>query len=193
MIRFFGTKTSPYVRRVRLVAHELDLSHELVDISVPGGTEVLRSVTPIWKIPVAEIDGTVVLDSHVISEQLLARYGAGRLRPLAIDDVPQRNLLSVIDGAQDALISIFLAKRDNLDPQTPFLVKQRDRAASALAWVDDRVGPVTEVVGLPDIALASLLTWAQFRELYPVDQHPRLTAWLAQIEARPSFTATRPQ
>lgn len=70
-IRLYGSFTSPYVRRVRIVAAELGYSYELLETASPEGQARLRERTPIWKVPAAEIDGQLVFDSHTITELLL--------------------------------------------------------------------------------------------------------------------------
>ena len=46
-MRLYGTLTSPYVRRVRIVATEIGVPCELV---APDAA-LLHAVTPIWKVP----------------------------------------------------------------------------------------------------------------------------------------------
>jgi glutathione S-transferase len=192
-IRLFGTLTSPYVRRVRIVAHELAIPCELVDTSTPTGTRELLASSPIWKVPAANIDGELVFDSHVITELLLVRHDPNeRLRPLPVDDLAQRNMITVIDGALDALINVLYLTRDGVDAQVPYVRKQKERAASAMEWIEQRLEPVGERLGLPEIALATALGWMRFRAMYPIEQHAVLVRWFEDIDARPSFAATRP-
>jgi glutathione S-transferase len=140
MIRIFGSFTSPYVRRVRIVCEELGLPFDQVDSTPPEGQAELRKRNPIWKVPAAEVDGQLVLDSHVITELLLDRYGGGKLAPLPFDDLEARNAITVIDGALDALINTFYLEKEGVTfEQAPYLKKQRERAANALSWLDQNV------------------------------------------------------
>ncbi len=211
LIRLFGTGTSPYVRRVLVVAHELGLANELelVDTATDAGQTLLRERSPIWKIPAAEIAGTLVFDSHVITELLLVRHGADKLAPLALDDIAARNAISVIDGALDGLINCLYLARDGLtSEQSPYLAKQHERAAAALAWLEAQVfagapwltsqhpDPRERRLGLPEIALATTLGWMRFRAMGPFgsrDRYPTLLAWFEQIDTRDSFARTRPR
>jgi glutathione S-transferase len=197
MIRLFGSYTSPYVRRVRIVADELGLPLELIDTVPPEGQAELRKRSPIWKVPVAEIDGQLVFDSHVITELLLERYGRGKLAPLSVDDVEARNAMSVIDGALDALINAFYLGKEGVTPeQAPYLKKQSERAAASLAWLEQNVHEpfVTsrKQLGLPEIALGSALGWMRFRNVYDIEQHQRLMRCFEELERRPSFDSTQP-
>jgi glutathione S-transferase len=197
MIRIYGSNTSPYVRRVRVVADELGLPFELIDSVPPEGQAELRKRNPIWKVPAAEIDGQLVLDSHVITELLLERYGQGKLAPLAVDDIESRNAISVIDGALDALINAFYLGKEGVTPeQAPYLKKQGERAANALGWLEQNVHEpfVTskKQLGLPEIALGSALGWMRFRNVYDIEQHQRLMRCFEMLENRSSFAHTQP-
>lgn len=139
VLRIYGTQTSPYVRRVRVVAHELGLAHELIDTSTEDGQAALRALTPIWKVPVVELDGVPVFDSTVINEKLLRLHGPGPLAYFDPHDVILRNAITVIDGALDSLINCFYLAKDEVTAETAtYLQKQQDRAESAIKWLDGR-------------------------------------------------------
>lgn len=199
MIRLYGTQTSPYVRRVRVVARELGLAYELVDTFGEAGQAELRERSPIWKVPAAELAGELVYDSHLITELLLARHGAGKLVGLPLDDVAARNTIAVIDGALDALINCFYLARDGVGPaSSAYVAKQHERAAASLAWLDARVadeGWLTpqRALGLPEIALVTALGWMRFRQTAPLERWPRLMAGFERLDARESFASTRPR
>ena len=197
MIRLYGSITSPYVRRVRVVADELRLPFELIDSVPDSGQAELRARNPIWKVPAAEIDGQLVFDSHVITELLLERYGRGKLAPLPVDDIEARNAISVIDGALDALINAFYLGKEGVTPeQAPYLKKQRDRASNALSWLEANVYEpfVTSrrQLGLPEIALGSALGWMRFRNTYDIETHQRLMRCFETLEKRASFVHSQP-
>lgn len=198
MIRVYGTPTSPYVRRVRVVAHELDLACELVDTASEAGQAELRRRSPIWKIPIAEIAGEVVFDSQNITRVLIQRFGDERRSPLAEDDLASWNVVAVIDGALDSLINAFYLARDGVEQAASgYVRKQHGRAAAALRWLEDHPEgahlQVSERLALPALALGTALAWIRFRSMAPVDDYPRLARAAAALEARPSFAATRIQ
>jgi glutathione S-transferase len=197
MIRLYGTITSPYVRRVRIVAAELGLECELLESASDAGQARLREVTPIWKVPVAELDGQHLFDSHTITELLLARAPGGALAPFALSDFAARNVVAVADGALDALINAFYFAREGITPdKAPYLKKQHARAESSLRWLDAHAnGPwltSTKKLGMPEIAVGTALAWMRFRDVYPIARHPRLLEVLDALEERPSFANTQP-
>lgn len=193
MIRLFGTTTSPFVRRVRVVAAELGVACELVDTAKDEGQAELRERSPIWKVPTAEIGGRLVYDSHAITELLMAEHGPGPLVPFDPRDVAARNAIAVIDGALESLINVMYLSRDGVAPeQSSYLVKQRDRAAAAFAWLESRCDALGAGLGLVEIALVTTIGWVRFRQTYPIDQHAGLVRCFEHFDARPSFAATRP-
>jgi glutathione S-transferase len=197
-MKLYGTTTSPYVRRVRIVAAEVGTPFELHRTASPEGQKQLREVTPIWKVPVAEIDGKVIFDSHVIIEYLLRTRGSGPLRSAGGERwVREQNLITAVDGAHDAAVNLFQYERDGFDLSgCVFAAKQRDRVKAILAWLERELRGVwlTEEprLGLSEIALVTLLDWLVFRNRYPVDSHPGLVAFRAAHADRPTFSTTFP-
>jgi glutathione S-transferase len=196
-IELFGTLTSPYVRRVRAVAAELSLPVELVDTFTDHGQARMRALNPLWKVPTAVVEGEVVFDSRVIVDHLVRRHGAGKLAPIDAEDLAAHNVVSVIDGALDALINVFYLTRDGLSPaEGSYLAKQSHRVAAAMEWLEAKVDDVwitrTHVFGVPEIALCTALGWMRFRETYPVERHPGLMRCLTHHDERPSLATTRP-
>jgi glutathione S-transferase len=196
----YGTSTSPFVRRVRVVAAELDLPCTMVDTATAEGQQKLRAVSPLWKVPTAVIDDVAYWDSHTIIDLLLSRHGSGGLRPKAAPGERgwgrEQNLIVAADGALDAAINVFYLDREGVDIRTPYLVKQRERVASALGWLERELHGAyftdDRRFGLAELSLYTALGWMQFRKRYPVDSHPGLTAFCAAHADRPSLAATVP-
>lgn len=196
-MQLYGTTTSPFVRRVRIVAAEVGEPVDLIDTHTPEGEAALRATSPIWKVPVAVIDGDTVFDSGVISELLIARRGWGALRSSAADPIADRNARTVADGALDAAINWFyLVRRDGGDTSLPYLRKQRDRVDAALEWLADRVlGNAFDPaggLGLTEISVVTALDWMAFRDVWPAGRHPVLGPLVGAWSLRPSFASTHP-
>jgi glutathione S-transferase len=194
VLRLYGTTTSPYVRRVRIVAAELGVAAQLVDTNTAEGQAQLRDASPVWKVPTAvfEGDGRTVLDSHAITEVLMQRHGPGPLHAFDPRDIAARNTIAIVDGALDALINALYLRRDGIEG-TPYLAKQAERAAACMRWLDERVdGLFGEALSLQEIATITAIDWMRFREMYPVVDHPRLLARLQRWRDRPSVAGTMP-
>jgi glutathione S-transferase len=196
-MKLYGTLTSPYVRRVRIVAAELGEPFAFVDTTTDEGQAALRAATPLWKVPTAELEGTVVFDSHAIVDRLVELRGAGPLR--AVDPATrwrERNLETAIDGALDAAINAFYLRRDGADPaKLPYLAKQLARVGSAMGFVARELAAgwlPRGALGRTEIALVTTIDWMRFRVAYDVDAHPELVAFRAALEGRPSLVSTMP-
>lgn len=196
-MRLFGTLTSPYVRRVRVIGHELGLTLEFVDTTTPEGKATLTRLSPLQKIPVLEVGGVGVLDSHAITDLLLSQHGHGPLRaPHAATQISEGNMSHAADGALDSGIRLFYCKRDGVDIEAlPFMRAERDRVGRTLAWLDQQVrGPWCtphDGFGLAELALVTTLEWMRFRNIASLEPHPNLLAFLAAHAERPALLATR--
>ena len=103
-MQLIGSVASPYVRRTRLLL--VDVDYEFRDLAIYDADKAeLARRNPTLKIPVL-IDGeTTLFDSRVIQRYLASRLGQA---PLEWDE---ENQLTVIDGANDAFVALFLAAR----------------------------------------------------------------------------------
>lgn len=196
-MRLYGTVTSPYVRRVRIVAQELGVSYDLVDTTTDEGQAALRSVNPLWKVPTAEIDGRAIMDSGVIIEHLMREHGPARLSPLDPSDRLLRNVCTVIDGVLDSLINTFYLARDGVGASdTSYVRKQFERSVAAMGWLEQRVDGLwlcgRRGFGVPEIALCTMVEWMRFRDTYPVERYEGLMRCVEHHGTRESLVQSRP-
>lgn len=194
-MKLFGTTTSPFVRRVRVVAAETGQPVELVNTATDEGQAALRRVTPIWKVPVAEIGERYLFDSRAIIDWLTTFHGWGEMRA-PVDRWREANLVNAIDAALESGIQLFYLRREGMDPmQIPFGQRQVDRMASIFGWVTTELGHAGfgSGLGLAELSLIATLDWLDFREIYPTARHADAFGELrATLRERPSLAATRP-
>ncbi len=197
-MRLWGSLTSPYVRRVRVVALELGISVELKDAFTEEGQRQLRSLTPVWKVPTVELLGRVLWDSAVIIDALVSENGFGPLRaPSAAARHDEACLRATIDAGLDTLIKLFYLGKDGVDvANTPYLIKDSERARAILAWLDARLHgtfcTTEEGFGLTELALYTALDWMSLRAMASFEELPNLRAFVEAHAARPSLVATAP-
>lgn len=199
----FGTTTSPFVRRVRVIALEKDIPFTLVDINTPDGQARLRATSPVWKVPTARFaDGVVAWDSRVIIE-VLCRDGWAPLRATPVQmaaRVDEENVVNAIDEALLSLIRRFYLVKDGAPVDAPWHVKDFARAKNVLTWLEARVREDKYVgaygagqgFGRAELALFSALQWMRFRNIVDVSQWPKLLAFEDAWAERASLAATRP-
>ena len=141
-MQLYGTTTSPFVRRARVVAAELGEPVELVDTATDAGQAALREVSPIRKVPVAKLDGKLLYDSHVIIDWLTLTRGWGSLAPPR-DRWHEHNLINAIDAALDSVIQLFYLRRDGVAVDgSPFAQRQLDRTDAIFTWAHASTAPM---------------------------------------------------
>lgn len=195
-MKLYGTTTSPFVRRVRVVAAELGITVDRIDTMPEAGQAMLREVSPIRKVPVAEIDGKLLFDSHVIIDWLTVTRGWGTLAPTR-DRWHEQNVINAIDAALDAVIQLFYLRRDGVAIDgTPYETRQLERADAIFAWLGNQLASdgksFTGGFGLPELALITTLDWMDFRQTYPTDRASKVESVRAAWRERLSLEWTKP-
>lgn len=205
-MKLYTSALSPFARKCRIVAAEVGLAGELElatqAVSPVNPDAAYQAQNPLAKIPALETEGGHLLfDSHVICDYLIARAGARGEAVLptgpARFDVLTRQALA--SGMTDAAILVryevalrpeALRWREWQDGQLgKFEAGLRAFEQAADAWLAPAPTP-----DLGQIALACGLTYVdvRFPELGWRSRAPRVAAWLAEIERRPSFAETAP-
>lgn len=190
-MKLYGSTTSPYVRRVRVVALEVGEPVELVDSATDVGQAALRARSPVWKVPAAELGGDFLIDSHVIIDEMVRRAGAP-WAPSSEWSLSERNCANVIDTTLDSLIQRFYLAKDGVAATVPYMEKQIARATSAFSWLETDFPEQESTLSPLGLALVTTIGWIRLRDAYPIDRHPRLCAIADRLEERPSLAATRP-
>jgi glutathione S-transferase len=210
-MKLYGSITSPFVRRVRYLCHELGQSFELVDSLTEMGQSAMREKNPIWKVPCAEIDGLVIWDSHTIIDYLTEKYGStrpdgllttgadnpnGLRKPTGVEKWRERNLVTAADGCVESAINVFYLRKDGVAVENvAYLVKQRARVESILTWLKSQLMgyyfTADPKIGLSELTLYCILDWLRFREMYPVNDDGVLRAFMEFHGTGPGFVATR--
>jgi len=198
-MKLYGSITSPFVRRVRYLFHELGQQFELVDSLTEAGQSAMREKNPIWKVPCAEIDGLVIWDSHTIIDYLSEKYADnpnGLRKPTGNERWRERNLVTAADGCVESAINVFYLKKDGVAVgDVAYLVKQRARVESILNWLKSQLMGFyftsDPKIGLSELTLYCILDWLRFREMYPVNDDGVLKAFMDFHGTMPGFVATR--
>jgi glutathione S-transferase len=195
-MQLYGTTSSPYVRRVRVVAKELGVAYERIDTATEAGQASLRDVSPIRKVPVAVIDGRTLRESHAIMDWLVTTRGFGGLSPPR-DPWHERNLIEAADAALDSMIHLFYLRRDGVAIDgTPYAIRQLDRTDAIFGWLAAQLAPDRRTFGddfgLAELAVITALDWMDFRRAYPTGRASGLVDLRAAWADRPSLSTTRP-
>jgi len=190
---------SPFVRKVMICAHELDLVSRLqlvrsVAAMTKPNPDIMRD-NPLSKIPTLVLDdGTTLFDSLVICEYFNDLAGGALFPKQAAHKWPALRWHAFANGLLDILV-LWRNEREK-DPPLPTLLDafaqkthaslaQFEKEATTLAAAPISIGHVT---------VACMLGYLDFRfdDLGWRREAPRLAEWHRDFAVRPSYLATAP-
>jgi glutathione S-transferase len=197
-MRLYYTATSPFVRKVMVVAHETGCALETTFLRpAPLETdETLSKENPLSKIPVLVTPDGPLYDSPVICEyldglhtgrKLVPERGAERFRVL--------RLQALCDGILDAAIVVFYERlhRPKELVWEPWLEGHKQKAMQGLDALELEVTEFGEV-DLAQICAGITLGWLEFRAAVGDVRtgRPKLFAWYDAFRERASMKTTEP-
>jgi glutathione S-transferase len=201
-LKLYGTTTSPYTRKIRILGRAAGLAVELVDTRTEAGAAALARVAPLGKVPVAELpssSGPVVLpDSGLIGawlwahrEPALRAAGFSAPAPGSDAEFAERELVLVVEGALDSAINRFYLLRDQL-PDQGYVTRQRDRVSTTLAWLEARMPAFARPLSPAALSLGCALDWMVFRDATDLVRFPRLSTFREAWKASDVGAGTEP-
>ena len=200
-MKLLYSPTSPYVRKVRVVAIEKHIDLELVAVVLSDPDCPVNNHNPLGKIPVLIMDDDESLfDSRVIVAYLDSRTPLARLLPQEHGTkVWVRRLEALADGVCDAAVVALMESRrpENLQDAS-FIAKQLGKVQRGLKALSDDLGDsrwcVDDTFSLADIALGCVLGFLllRFNDIKWQKQYPNLAKHYAELMKRPSFKDTAP-
>ncbi len=192
--------TSPYVRKVVVVAAETGLSDRIEWVTpATAGAVAIGTVNPLAKVPaLVTDDGVILYDSPVICEYLDSLHDGEKMFPAAGDARwTALRLQALGDGALDAgLLIVMEGRRENeAERSAGFVDFQKRKIASAL---DALEAEASSFGGGPDIGTITVgcaLGYVDFRlgDLAWRSTRPALAAWFEGQSTRPAMAASVPR
>jgi glutathione S-transferase len=187
---------SPYVRKVMVLALELGLADRIervpTSLSLYDPNPTVTALNPLCKIPVLSTDdGENLFDSIVICEYLSALAGDSQWFPAA--GARRWAALRTNAVADGMLEAAQLSRAESTRPAgvryDQWAEVQLGKVTRGIAYLDAHLPSENDIGG---IAVVCALGWLDFRfaGLGWRQTAPRLAAWLAQFETRPSVQAT---
>lgn len=202
MMKLLYSVTSPYARKVRIVAAEKKLELEVVPSDPWVANPELLAANPLNKVPaLITDDGWSLFDSRVIVEYLDGLSPVHRLIPdTGRDRILVKRWEALADGMLDAAL---LARLESMRPdQTESSAKQigrqREKIAASLAEMSRGLGDNAFCIGttftLADIAVGCALAYLDFRfpDIGWANTHPNLAKLAKKLATRASFKASEP-
>jgi len=201
MMKLLYTLTSPYARKVRIVAAEkgIPLEMQLVVLADPDCPVSLYN--PLGKIPVLILDDKESLyDSSVIVDYLDQLSSGSVLIPQDTKFQYQvKRWEALADGVCDAGVAVLYESRRAENLQDPsFIAKQMGKVERGLQVLNNDLGDhlfcVGQTFSMADIALGCTLEFLQrrFPEVSLEMDYPNLARLYASLMLRDSFIETTP-
>lgn len=190
-MQLLGSATSPYVRKLRVIALELGLPLGYAETAALEDPAALLAANPLGKVPALILDdGTSLVDSPVIAAYLISLSPSQTLVPPAgMAHFQARATEAIVDGILDA--AIILRFNAGQGVTSGMWVDRQFRAIDrALAVLAGRVGD-----GVSYAELATVIACEYLDLRWPAIDwraHPTLKALHARLSERPSLVATRP-
>ena len=192
--------TSPYVRKVNVVAIETGLQDRIERVPTvtadPGSG--LAKDNPLGKVPVLFTDdGMRIYDSPVICEYLDSLHDRPKLIPSGgIARWTALRQQALADGILDAAVLRLLeTRRPSAQQSRDWIEKQRGVLARSLDALEGEAKDLTGPPTIGQIAIAVALGYVDFRFAGDNwrDRRPALAGWYETFAQRPAMTATVPR
>lgn len=191
--------TSPYVRKVMMVAIEcgLESAVEKQPTDAWSPETDLPKDNPLGKVPALVLaDGTTLFDSPVICEYLDTLHDGARLFPaVGPDRWKALRLQALADGLNDAAVALRLESvRPDGERSEKWMNRQRAAVLRSLDALEGEAGSLGETPTIGTIAVAAALGYIDFRfaDLGWRETRPALARWFEPVSARDSYRRTAP-
>ena len=201
-MKLYYTPTSPFVRKVMLVAHETGQAGRIETTFLrptPTKTDAgLSQDNPISKIPALILpDGSPLYDSAVICEYLDSAHAGPKLIPPS-GDARWRvlRLEALVDGILEAAVSVFYER--TLRPKElvweDWIQGQSQKVRQGLDALETEAPRFGPDVDLAQLCAGAAVGWLEFRPVLGDIRagRPALFAWYDRFRERPSMRATEP-
>ena len=197
-MKLYSNPASPFARKCRVIAHELAIKLEEIDINARDD-ESFRAINPLKKIPALVLDdGSALFDSPVICEYL-NEFGGGKFFPGQSVWRPTSGrwkalgLQALGDGIMDAAVA---CRYESTQPEER---RNPDHIARYMATVKGGLDALerttmSETATIAEVTIGCALGYLDFRyaDLKWRDSYPRLAEWFAKFAQNPSMLATAP-
>lgn len=186
----YGSQTSPFVRRIRLLLPQEAYEFKRVDIFSHEEREKLLQLSPLLKIPMLNLDGEMIWDSRVIFNELCKRKHHPSL------NVKEENLLTAISDLSDSLVQKLLASRSQLTfpAGTPLAISHSERTQNTLSFLDLQCSKGSfEKWNFVSMCLYCLVDWILFRNLADLSPYSHLLSFKEKNQKQDRVEVTDPR
>lgn len=202
-MKLIGNLTSPFVRKVRIVAAEKRVEYEWQPSDPWDESSTLWQINPLGQVPVLVLDdGTTLFDSRVICEFLDTASPITRLLPQGNRErIEVKRWEALADGMMDAsVLALLESRRPKRSQRASWIARQRDKVRHGLDAMESALARHNanwccgNTYTLADVAAAACLGYLDFRhpDLEWRGERPALARLAARLAERSSIIDTAP-
>ena len=201
-MKLIGSLTSPFVRKVRIVANEKHIELEFV-VDIPWNPDTkVSEFNPLGKVPVLVLDdGATLFDSRVIVEYLDTVTPVSRLIPEGNRQrIAVKRWEALADGVTDSAALIFIERTQRAPEHQSheWITRQEQSVFRGLEAMSEDLGEkkwcTGDLMNLADITAGCALGYLDFRfpEIHWRDAHPNLAKLADRLNDLQPFKDTAP-
>ncbi|MEK9771456.1 MAG: glutathione S-transferase N-terminal domain-containing protein [Nitrosomonadales bacterium] len=191
-MNLYYSSNSPYARKLRVLAIENHINLNLIEIDLKQPSEHFKSLTPLAKVPILEVDDKVLFDSTVIFEYLdsisLKKFETK-------EKFLFKQLESFADGLCDCAVNILLEERRPIEKQMPMLIKKNeDKIINSLTKIDEYLDQYEGNFNYDSIFFGVAINYLLLirKDILQL-KFRNIQAFLNRINCRKSFSLTAPK
>lgn len=191
-MNLYYSSNSPYARKLRVLAIENHINLNLIEIDLKQPSEHFKSLTPLAKVPILEVDDKVLFDSTVIFEYLdsisLKKFETK-------EKFLFKQLESFADGLCDCAVNILLEERRPIEKQMPMLIKKNeDKIINSLTKIDEYLDQYEGNFNYDSIFFGVAINYLLLirKDILQL-KFRNIQAFLDRINCRKSFSLTVPK
>ncbi|GAB2993317.1 glutathione S-transferase family protein [Psychrosphaera aestuarii] len=191
-MKLYGSITSPYVRRLRILLAQTQYEFEAVNI-FGESREALKEINPTLKIPMFEDASNpnlpILLDSNLAYEYI------SELLDIPALDWSQKNDLALINSCNDSLVNMMILTRSGVDTSDDKLYFniQRERCASTFHYFNKKISDgKLQDWNYITISLFVLIEWAGFRNLFDFSSYESILKFVEENQHHVGVSETAP-
>ncbi len=190
-MKLLASSTSPYARKLRVLALELGLTVAMVETAPMADAPAFLAVNPLGKVPVLLVDDEAIVDSRVIAGYLFGLAPGNGLLP---ETGPAHWRVLTTEAIADGILDAAINLRFNAG-----------QGVTSGMWVDRQYNAIDRAVRALDGRVGNNLGWGEICAVVAVEYldlrwpmidwrraAPGLAALQARYADRASMLATRP-
>lgn len=190
--RLVSFKICPFVQRAAIVLQAKNVDYDIEYIDLRNKPDWFLELSPLGKVPILEVDQTVLFESQVIAEYLDEVEGPSMHPPSPLERAKHRAFIEVVSTALGDSWRMTMAEtKDEVDKLVDQVGDRLRRVAEAHRGGKFFAGDSLSLLDAAAAPLLQRLTWNEdVGGLDILGAHPRLRPWRDALLEHPAVVAS---